>query len=121
MTDAMMSRAMKMEQIGSTIFQPKFSTRREDIITPTLPSVSASTWRNTPGVCGGGCVCVCVRERERLTLYVSIVRVSMGTLRVAVVVTESENPNQIHEKPSHRHNLTRTSHFTNSEHCVRTI
>ena len=44
----------------------------------------------------------------------------MGTLRVAVVVTESENPNQIHEKPSHRHNLTRTSHFTNSEHCVRT-
>ena len=78
MTDTMMSRAMKMEQIGSTIFQPKLSTRREDIITPTLPSVSASTWRNTPGVCGGetgggGCVCVCVCERERLTLYVSIV------------------------------------------------
>ena len=40
--------AMKREQIGSAISQPNCSTRTEDMITPTLPMVSASTCRNTP-------------------------------------------------------------------------
>lgn len=40
--------AMKSEQIGSAIFQPKFSIKSDDTITPQLPNVSANTWRNTP-------------------------------------------------------------------------
>lgn len=40
--------AMNREQMGSAMFQPKFSIRSEDIMTPTLPRVSAKTCRNTP-------------------------------------------------------------------------
>ena len=47
-TEMRIRRAMKREQIGSAMSQPRYSTRREEIITPTLPSVSANTWRNTP-------------------------------------------------------------------------
>lgn len=42
--------AMNREQMGSAMFQPKFSINREDIMTPTLPNVSARTWRNTPSI-----------------------------------------------------------------------
>lgn len=40
--------AMNREQMGSAMFQPKFSIRTDDIMTPTLPRVSARTCRNTP-------------------------------------------------------------------------
>ena len=49
MTDNMMRTAMKTEQMGSTTCQPNVSTRSEEMITPTLPRVSARTCRNTPG------------------------------------------------------------------------
>ena len=45
---------MKMEQIGSTTSHPNNCTRTEDMMTPTLPMVSARTWRNTPREGGGG-------------------------------------------------------------------
>ena len=40
--------AINKEQSGSAMFQPKFSMRRVEIMTPTLPRVSARTWRKTP-------------------------------------------------------------------------
>lgn len=40
--------AMNREQMGSAMFQPKFSIRTDDIMTPTLPRVSARTCKNTP-------------------------------------------------------------------------
>ena len=43
-----MRKAMKMEQIGSDIFQPNVSINKVDTMTPTLPNVSASTCKNTP-------------------------------------------------------------------------
>lgn len=42
--------AMNSEHIGSAMFQPKFSISNDDIITPTLPNVSAKTCRNTPEI-----------------------------------------------------------------------
>ena len=39
---------MKREQIGSAIIQSKWWMRRDEIMTPTLPSVSAITCSNTP-------------------------------------------------------------------------
>ena len=54
MTDMMMRIAMNTEHIGSAMRRPKCSTNIEDIITPTLPRVSANMWRYTPD-----------RERER--------------------------------------------------------
>jgi len=36
------------EQIGSAIFQSKYSMSKVEMITPTLPNVSASTCRKTP-------------------------------------------------------------------------
>ena len=48
MTEMKMRVAMKREQMGSAISQPNCSTRMEEMITPTLPIVSASTCRNTP-------------------------------------------------------------------------
>ena len=39
---------INIEHIGSAIFQSKYCIRRVEMITPTLPSVSASTCRNTP-------------------------------------------------------------------------
>jgi len=39
---------MNKEQIGSAIFQSKYCMRRVEMITPTLPRVSASTCKNTP-------------------------------------------------------------------------
>ena len=35
--------AINSEHIGSAIFQPKFSINNDDMITPTLPRVSANT------------------------------------------------------------------------------
>ena len=40
--------AINREQIGSAMFHPKFSIRTVDMITPTLPRVSANICRNTP-------------------------------------------------------------------------
>ncbi len=52
---------MNMEQMGSAIIQPKDWMRREEMITPTLPRVSAKMCRNIP-VCvwgvGGWRLCV---------------------------------------------------------------
>ena len=42
------STAMNSEQIGSAMFQPNVWMSSVDRMTPTLPSVSASTCRNTP-------------------------------------------------------------------------
>ena len=39
---------INIEHIGSAIFQSKYCISRVEIITPTLPNVSASTCRNTP-------------------------------------------------------------------------
>ena len=39
---------MKMEQRGSAIIQPYMCISPDDIITPTLPNVSANICRNTP-------------------------------------------------------------------------
>lgn len=48
MTLRKISVEMKREQMGSAISHPNCLMRIVDIITPTLPNVSASTWRNTP-------------------------------------------------------------------------
>ncbi len=68
---------MNMEQMGSAIIQPKDWMRREEMITPTLPRVSAKMCRNIP-VCVWGCgdcvwevcvrggVCVCVGGGRRM-------------------------------------------------------
>lgn len=48
MTLRKISVEMKSEQMGSAISHPNCLMRIVDIITPTLPSVSASTCRNTP-------------------------------------------------------------------------
>lgn len=48
MTLRKMSVAMKSEQIGSAINQPNWRMRMVEMITPTLPKVSARTWRKTP-------------------------------------------------------------------------
>lgn len=39
-----------MEQIGSAIIQPNWFIRMAEIITPTLPKVSARMWRKTPEI-----------------------------------------------------------------------
>ena len=52
-TETRMSVAMKREQMGSAISQPNCSTSMEDMMTPTLPIVSASTCRNPPAGMGG--------------------------------------------------------------------
>lgn len=49
MTLRKMSVAMKSEQIGSAMSQPNWRMRMVEMMTPTLPSVSARTWRKTPG------------------------------------------------------------------------
>lgn len=49
MTLRKMSVAMKSEQRGSAINQPNWRMRMVEMITPTLPNVSARTWRKTPG------------------------------------------------------------------------
>ena len=48
MTEMMIIAAMNTEQAASAATHPSCSTRTEEMITPTLPSVSANTWRNTP-------------------------------------------------------------------------
>ena len=53
-TERKMSTDMKREQIGSAISHPSLSTSKEEMITPTLPMVSANTCRNSP-VGGAGC------------------------------------------------------------------
>ena len=40
--------AMNTEHIGSAMRSPNWSMRSDDTITPTLPRVSAKTWRKTP-------------------------------------------------------------------------
>ena len=47
-TEMRMRMAIKREQMGSAMNQPNCSTRIEEMMTPTLPNVSASTCRNTP-------------------------------------------------------------------------
>ncbi len=42
--------AINIEQIGSAMRSPNWSMRRDEMITPTLPMVSAKTCRNTPGM-----------------------------------------------------------------------
>lgn len=42
-TEMSMSTAMKREQIGSAMSQPRYSMASEEMMTPTLPSVSART------------------------------------------------------------------------------
>lgn len=49
MTLRKMSVAMKSEQMGSAINQPNWRMRMVEMITPTLPKVSARTCRKTPG------------------------------------------------------------------------
>lgn len=49
-TDTNIRMAINTEQIGSATFHPKFSMRNVEIMTPTLPNVSANTCRNTPKV-----------------------------------------------------------------------
>ncbi len=44
------STAINMEQIGSAIFKSNVCMRNVEMMTPTLPSVSAKTCRNTPGI-----------------------------------------------------------------------
>lgn len=44
-----MSTAMNMEHTGSARYHSYKCISDEEMITPTLPSVSASTCRNTPG------------------------------------------------------------------------
>ena len=39
--------AMNIEHIGSAIIQSKRYIKIADMITPTLPNVSANMWRNT--------------------------------------------------------------------------
>ncbi len=56
-TEMRMRVAMKREQMGSAMSHPRYSMASVEMITPTLPRVSASTWRKTPG---GG-----VREEGR--------------------------------------------------------
>ena len=41
--------AINMEQIGSAIIQPYMWIKADEMITPTLPNVSANICRNTPG------------------------------------------------------------------------
>lgn len=48
MTLRKISVAMKSEQMGSAINQPNWRMRMVEMITPTLPKVSARTWRKTP-------------------------------------------------------------------------
>lgn len=43
-----MRKAIIIEQMGSAMFQPKKRISREEIMTPTLPSVSAKICRKTP-------------------------------------------------------------------------
>jgi hypothetical protein len=43
-----MSRDKQNEQIGSAKVQPNVWTKKDDMITATLPSVSAIMWRYTP-------------------------------------------------------------------------
>lgn len=40
---------ISMEQMGSAIISSYFCIRRAEMITPTLPRVSAMMWRRTPG------------------------------------------------------------------------
>ena len=47
-TDIPIRMAMKMEQMGSAIIQPKAHIKMAETITPALPSVSAKMWRKTP-------------------------------------------------------------------------
>ena len=47
-TESTIRIAMNNEQIGSAINQPNCSTKIDEIITPTLPKVSANTCKNTP-------------------------------------------------------------------------
>lgn len=47
-TEMKMRVAMKSEQMGSAINHPNCSTKTEEMMTPTLPIVSAKTCRNTP-------------------------------------------------------------------------
>ena len=42
--------AMNSEHRGSAMKSPNFSMSTDDTITPTLPIVSATTWRNTPEI-----------------------------------------------------------------------
>lgn len=42
--------AMNSEQRGSAMKSPNCSIKTDDTITPTLPIVSATTWRNTPEI-----------------------------------------------------------------------
>lgn len=45
-----MRSAMSMEQIGSAIIRSYFCIRMADMMTPTLPNVSATMWRKTPAM-----------------------------------------------------------------------
>lgn len=49
MTLRKMSVAMNREQMGSAINQPNCRMSTVEMMTPTLPSVSANTCRKTPG------------------------------------------------------------------------
>lgn len=61
--------AMNREQMGSAMFQPKFSIRSDDIMTPTLPRVSARTCRNTPTMQSNE-----VREKSsKLKIFISCI------------------------------------------------
>lgn len=53
---------MKSEQIGSAINQPNWRMRMVEMMTPTLPKVSARTWRKTP------------IEQKRFTVFLAVCR-----------------------------------------------
>ena len=53
-TDMTMRVDMNREHIGSATSHPNCWTRREEMITPTLPIVSAKMWRKTPVKRRGG-------------------------------------------------------------------
>lgn len=121
---------MKREQSGSAMYQPYRSMRNELKMTPTEPSVSASTCRYTPA---GASVTRATPAKIKRTLHVTavvlrvtvrvavamIVTVTMvvtvtvtvvmfGTVvfavRMAVTVAKGHNAKQIHEKTHHGHN-----------------
>lgn len=76
--------AISIEQIGSAMYQPKFSISNEDTITPTLPIVSAKTWRKTPENKIKIIIYFNSIYKRLFTLHVGIVRMTMTAPTVTV-------------------------------------
>lgn len=63
--------AMNSEQRGSAMKSPNCSIKTDDTITPTLPIVSATTWRNTPEITTTTLMVYKVHLFEGLTMMMS--------------------------------------------------